>query len=115
MKDLKIINGRIPDFETDTWKTADILIHQGIIEEIGTVAAETRRTIDAAGKVVSPGFIDIHSHEDPISDGLPAFSAGPLSAAHGRDHRGSRQLRGKLRRPFRFAASSRSREALSTI
>lgn len=75
MKDLKIINGRIPDFETDTWKTADILIHQGVIEEIGTVAAETRRTIDAAGKVVSPGFIDIHSHEDPISDGPNRFFA----------------------------------------
>ena len=69
MKDLKIIGGRIPDFETDTWKTADILIHQGVIEEIGTITADTQVTIDAYGKIVAPGFIDMHSHEDLITDG----------------------------------------------
>lgn len=69
MKDLKIVNGRIPDFETGTWRTADLLIHQGAITKIGTVRQETKTTIDAAGKIVSPGFIDIHSHEDPITEG----------------------------------------------
>ena len=66
MKDLKILNARIPDFEADTWETADILVDQGIIAKIGTVSEDTKETIDAGGKVVSPGFIDIHAHEDPI-------------------------------------------------
>lgn len=69
MKDLKILNGKIPDFETGTWKTADLLIHQGTITKIGTVCEDTEKTIDAGGKIVSPGFIDIHSHEDPITEG----------------------------------------------
>ena len=75
MKDLKILNGSIPDFETGTWKTADILIHQGKIQQVGAVTAETGRTIDAAGKILSPGFIDIHSHEDPITEGPYRFLA----------------------------------------
>ena len=36
MKDLKIVNAKFPDFENDTWRTADILIHDGKIEKIGT-------------------------------------------------------------------------------
>lgn len=47
----------------------------------GKVAAVTRdcpaaeRVIDAAGKVVTPGFIDIHMHEDPVGpDGKIAYS-----------------------------------------
>lgn len=69
MKDLKITGGRIPDFDTNTWKNADLLIHDGMIKEIGAVHADAKITIDAGGKIVSPGFIDIHSHEDPITDG----------------------------------------------
>lgn len=69
MKDLKIINARIPDFETDTWRTADLLIDRGVICQIGTVTEDAETTIDAAGKVVSPGFIDMHSHEDLITGG----------------------------------------------
>ncbi len=69
MKDLKILNGRIPNFETGTWYTADLLIHRGAITKIGTVCEDTKTTIDAEGKIVSPGFIDIHSHEDPITEG----------------------------------------------
>lgn len=64
MKDLKIINGKIPDFEEDSWIEADVLIHEGKIEKVGRADDECRRVIDAAGKVVAPGFIDIHAHED---------------------------------------------------
>jgi len=66
MKDLKIINAKFPCFSTGEWRTADLLIHRGVIEKIGDAAEDTLRTIDAAGKVVSPGFIDMHAHEDPI-------------------------------------------------
>lgn len=64
MKDLKILNAKFPDFEADTWVEADILVNQGRIEKIGEVTDECRQTIDASGKIVSPGFIDMHAHED---------------------------------------------------
>ena len=67
MKDLKIVNGRIPDFENDSWLHADILVHEGKIEKVGHVTEECQQVIDAEGKIVSPGFIDIHSHEDEFT------------------------------------------------
>ena len=73
MRDLKILNARIPCFDTEGWTEADLLVHQGKIQRIGTVTEDTAKTIDAAGKVVSPGFIDIHAHEDSIHAGEYAF------------------------------------------
>lgn len=73
MKELKILNAAIPCFETKTWKQADILIDNGSIRKIGSISEDTKRTIDAGGKVVSPGFIDIHAHEDPVHAGEYAF------------------------------------------
>lgn len=64
MKDLKIVNAKFPDFKSNDWIEADILIHDGKIEKIGDVSEECKEVIDASGKVVSPGFIDIHAHED---------------------------------------------------
>lgn len=69
MKDLKIINGKFPDFDSNSWVQADILIHGGKIEKIGNVSEECTQVIDAEGKVVSPGFIDIHAHEDKFAGG----------------------------------------------
>lgn len=73
MKDLKILNARIPCFETNDWETADILINDGIIAKVGTVSEDTKKTIDADGSIVSPGFIDIHAHEDPVHAGAYNF------------------------------------------
>lgn len=67
MKDLKIVNAKFPDFESNDWIEADILIHYGKIEKIGDVSEECKEVIDASGKVVSPGFIDIHAHEDEFN------------------------------------------------
>ena len=66
MKELKILNAKIPDFETDTWEVADILIDHGTILKVGTVDEDTLETIDAEGKIASPGFIDIHAHENAL-------------------------------------------------
>jgi N-acyl-D-amino-acid deacylase len=65
MLDLKIANGRIPDFVDGILKEADIGIAGGRIVDVGTVPAAAH-TIDAAGLVVSPGFIDIHMHEEVL-------------------------------------------------
>ena len=64
MKDLKIVNGLVPDFKENCFREADVLIHEGVIEEVGSVTAETAEVIDAAGQVVAPGFLNIHAHED---------------------------------------------------
>jgi N-acyl-D-aspartate/D-glutamate deacylase len=58
--DLVITNGHIIDGTGSPWYSGDIGIREGRIAAIGNLEATPRkRTIDAAGKVVAPGFIDL--------------------------------------------------------
>src|SRR6516225_417239 len=58
--DLVITNGHIIDGTGSPWYSGDIGIRDGKIAAIGNLSAATRqRTIDVAGKVVAPGFIDM--------------------------------------------------------
>ena len=58
--DLVIINGHIIDGTGSPWYSGDVGIRDGRIAAIGNLAAAPRKhTIDAAGKVVAPGFIDM--------------------------------------------------------
>jgi len=58
--DLVITNGHIIDGTGSPWYSGDVGIRDGKIAAIGNLAAAPRkRTIDAAGKVVAPGFIDM--------------------------------------------------------
>jgi N-acyl-D-amino-acid deacylase len=58
--DLVITNGHIIDGTGSPWYSGDVGIRDGKITAIGNLAASPRkRTIDAAGKVVAPGFIDL--------------------------------------------------------
>lgn len=69
--DLIIKGDKVWDGESQTFKSACILISDGIIERIeeSFVEAEAEEVIDATGFVVSPGFIDSHSHvEEDLSD-----------------------------------------------
>ena len=68
MTTLKIINGKIPNFDDMKLEEKDVLIRDGKIEKIGKIEEETDQVIDAKGKVVSPGFIDIHMHEEVIEN-----------------------------------------------
>ena len=54
--------GRVMDPETNYDAIANIGIRQGTIARISTDRLKGNRRIDAKGLVVSPGFIDIHSH-----------------------------------------------------
>ena len=47
----------------------NLLIEDGKIVWAGTAMPDADRKIDASGKIVAPGFIDIHMHEDHIVDG----------------------------------------------
>jgi N-acyl-D-aspartate/D-glutamate deacylase len=58
--DLVITNGHIIDGTGSPWYSGDLGIRDGKIVAIGNLSAASRkRTIDAAGKVVAPGFIDM--------------------------------------------------------
>jgi dihydroorotase/N-acyl-D-amino-acid deacylase len=58
--DIVITNGHVIDGSGSPWYSGDIGIRDGRIAAIGNLAAASRkRTIDAGGKVVAPGFIDM--------------------------------------------------------
>ena len=63
--DLLIKNGSVIDGTGSATKQADLGIKDGVIVSIGKVEGDALETIDAKDLVVSPGFIDIHTHFDP--------------------------------------------------
>jgi N-acyl-D-amino-acid deacylase len=63
--DVLITNGRVLDGTGNPWFPADIAVAGGRIVAVGTLTgARAANVIDATGKYVAPGFIDIHSHAD---------------------------------------------------
>ncbi len=85
-----ICGGRVIDPATETDRVTDVLIDDGVIREIGEVA--TRPTgatiIDAVGKIVCPGFVDIHAclrepgfeEDETIASGTAAALAGGFTS-----------------------------------
>lgn len=67
MLDILIRGGSYPDFEANVLVKGDIGIKDGKIAETGVVTDSAERVIDADGCIVSPGFIDIHMHEEDFS------------------------------------------------
>ena len=67
--DLVIAGGRLVDGTGAPARLADVAITAGKIVAVGSVGkAAGRETIDATGKVVAPGFIDVHTHADDLVD-----------------------------------------------
>ncbi len=62
--DLVIRNGLVVDGTGSAPRTADIAIDGDRITTVGVVNADGLREIDATGKIVTPGFVDIHTHLD---------------------------------------------------
>ena len=63
--DLLIRGGQIVDGSGNPWFYGDVAVKDGRIAAVGLLANTTaKRTIDATGKIVTPGFIDLHSHAD---------------------------------------------------
>jgi N-acyl-D-amino-acid deacylase len=69
--DLVITNAQIVDGSGGPPRTGSIAISGGKIAGVGEVSGTAARTIDARGRTVAPGFIDLHSHSDMtlITDG----------------------------------------------
>jgi len=89
--DLLITGGRILDGTGNPWFYADVGIRGGKVAEIGRLAGrDAGRVIDAKGRIVAPGFIDIHSHADDgatprggFRDPDPARRAAPNLVTQG--------------------------------
>ncbi|MEZ4470215.1 MAG: amidohydrolase family protein [bacterium] len=62
--DLKISGGTIIDGTGQAGFTGDVGIQDGRIVAVGDAPGEAAQTIDAAGAIVTPGFVDLHTHYD---------------------------------------------------
>ena len=72
--DVVIEHGRVMDPETGLDAIRNVGVKDGKIVRISNDALTGRQTIDAAGLVVSPGFIDVHQHgQDLASQRVKAF------------------------------------------
>jgi N-acyl-D-aspartate/D-glutamate deacylase len=74
--DLKLSGATVIDGSGAPARRADVAIAGGVIAGVGSLGdLGAARTIDCAGRVVAPGFIDIHSHSDWL---VPGRDAGRL-------------------------------------
>ena len=78
MYDVIIRNGSVIDGTGAPARPADVGIADGKVATIGTVDGDAARTIDATGKLVTPGFIDIHTHYDAQAHWDTTLSPSPL-------------------------------------
>jgi len=62
--DLIIRNGTVYDGTGEPGFEGDVAIAAGRIASVGRIAGRGREEIDAKGKIVTPGFVDIHTHYD---------------------------------------------------
>ena len=62
--DLVIRNGTVVDGSGGARYRADVGIRDGVIVDIGRISTRARQVLDAEGHVVSPGFVDGHTHMD---------------------------------------------------
>ena len=64
MHDLVIKNGTVVDGTGRDRRIADVAVDGGIITAVGTSVGAGQRVIEADGLLVTPGFVDIHTHYD---------------------------------------------------
>ncbi|GGF20225.1 D-aminoacylase [Aliidongia dinghuensis] len=86
--DLLILGGTVIDGTRAPRFKADVGIRAGRIAAVGDLTGQaSRRTLDAAGKIVAPGFIDSHTHDDgavlSAPDMIPKVSQGVTTVVTG--------------------------------
>ncbi len=77
MHDLVVKNARIVDGTGKPAFAGDVAIRDGRFVEVGTVRGKEREAFDAAGHVVAPGIVDVHTHYDAQLTWDPTASPSP--------------------------------------
>ncbi|MFC0187257.1 amidohydrolase family protein [Fictibacillus aquaticus] len=76
MFDVLILNAKVVDGTGSPWYYADIGITDGVISKIGHLKSESaKEVIDAERQIISPGFIDMHTHSDLVILDQPLIKA----------------------------------------
>jgi N-acyl-D-amino-acid deacylase len=78
MADLVVRGGTVVDGSGAPPRTADVAVTDGRIVEVGKVDAAGARVIDADGLLVTPGFVDIHTHFDGQATWDPLLAPSSL-------------------------------------
>ena len=83
-RNLLIQNGRVIDPSQGLDIQADVLVRNGRIAQIGPLLSADAPRLDAAGWVVAPGFIDLHTHlREPGREHAETIESGGRAAAAG--------------------------------
>jgi len=81
MAELLIKNGRVIDPANGVDRLCDVLIVDGRFEQVGKIDKKVQNVIDATGKIVSPGLIDIHVHfREPGDEEEETIASGSAAA-----------------------------------
>jgi dihydroorotase, multifunctional complex type len=85
MSALLLKGGRVIDPAAQRDEICDVLIENGVIQQVGKdLSADGAEVYDAAGKIVTPGFIDMHTHlREPGQEAKEDFASGSRAGAAG--------------------------------
>ncbi|MBN1796537.1 MAG: dihydroorotase [Sedimentisphaerales bacterium] len=79
--ELLIKNGRVIDPANGVDKKCDVLIVDGFVAEVGRIDKQAKDIIDATGKIVTPGLIDMHVHfREPGDEEEETIASGSAAA-----------------------------------